>query len=69
MTNEQKIEALTELLTDVMNTLELKQYLIEDPTESYECEFQANQFHQQMIEILYPESSFQSGTQDTTDTI
>jgi hypothetical protein len=69
MTNEQKIDALTELLGEVMNTLELKQYLIEDPTESYECEFQANQFHQQMIEILYPESSFQSGTQDTTDTI
>jgi hypothetical protein len=35
----------------------LKQYQIEDPTESYECEFQANQFHQQMIEILYGEDS------------
>lgn len=53
MTDAQKVEALTELLSTVMNTLELKQYLIEDPTESYECEFQANQFHQQMIEILY----------------
>ncbi len=52
MTDAQKVEALTELLFTVMNTLELKQYLIEDPTESYECEFQANQFHQQMIEIL-----------------
>jgi hypothetical protein len=63
MTDADKVLALTELLGEVMNTLELKQYLIEDPTESYECEFQANQFHQQMIEILYPESSFQSGTQ------
>ena len=53
MTDAQKVEALTELLSTVMNTLEFKQYLIEDPTESYECEFQANQFHQQMIEILY----------------
>jgi hypothetical protein len=55
MTDAQKVEALTELLSTVMHTLELKQYLIEDPTESYECEFQANQFHQQMIEILYGE--------------
>ena len=53
MTDADKVLALTELLGEVMNTLELKQYLIEDPTESYECEFQANQFHQQMIEILY----------------
>jgi hypothetical protein len=50
MTDAQKVEALTELLSTVMHTLELKQYLIEDPTESYECEFQANQFHQQMSE-------------------
>lgn len=57
MTNEQKIDALTDLLTDVMNTLELKQYVIDDPTESYECEFQANQFHQQMIDILHSEDS------------
>jgi hypothetical protein len=56
MTNEQKIDALTDLLTDVMNTLELKQYVIDDPTESYECEFQANQFHQQMIDILHSDS-------------
>ena len=57
MTDEEKVYALTDLLTDVMNTLELKQYLIEDPTESYECEFQANQFHQQMIEILHGEQT------------
>ena len=56
MTDADKVLALTDLLGEVMNTLELKQYLIEDPTESYECEFQANQFHQQMIEILYPDS-------------
>ena len=69
MTDVDKVLALTELLSTVMNTLELKQYLIEDPTESYECEFQANQFHQQMIEILYGEDSSTTGTQDTTDTI
>ena len=69
MTDADKVLALTELLSTVMNTLELKQYLIEDPSESYECEFQANQFHQQMIEILYGEDSSTTGTQDTTDTI
>ena len=53
MTDAQKVEALTELLSTVMHTLKMKHYLIEDPTESYECAFQANQFHQQMIEILY----------------
>ena len=37
MTDADKVLALTELLSTVMNTLELKQYLIEDPTESYEC--------------------------------
>jgi hypothetical protein len=57
MTNEQKIDALTELLSTVMHTLEMKQYVIDDPTESYECEFQANQFHQQMINILYEEQT------------
>jgi hypothetical protein len=53
MTNEQKIDALTGLLTDVMHTLELKQYLIEDPTESYKCETEADEYHQQMIDILH----------------
>ena len=69
MTDADKVLALTELLGEVMNTLELKQYQIEDPTESYECEFQANQFHQQMIEILYGEDSSTTGTQDIPDTI
>ena len=69
MTDADKVLALTELLGEVMNTLELKQYLIEDPTESYECEFQANQFHQQMIEILHSENSSTTGTSELTNTI
>ena len=69
MTDADKVLALTELLSTVMNTLELKQYLIEDPTESYECAFQANQFHQQMIEILHSEDTLTTGTQDIPDTI
>ena len=57
MTDEEKVYALTDLLIDVMHTLEMKQYLIEDPTESYECEFQANQFHQKMCDILHGEQT------------
>lgn len=55
MTEEQKIEALVELLNEVMHTLNMKQYCIDDPTESHRCEVEADQFHQKMINILYPE--------------
>ena len=53
MTNEQKIDALTELLTDVIHSLNMKQYLIEDPTESYKCETEADEYHQKMCDILH----------------
>lgn len=55
MTDSQKIEALVELLGEVMHTLNMKQYCIDDPTESHQCEVEADQFHQKMIDILYPE--------------
>ncbi len=57
MTDTQKIEALAELLKDVIFTLDLKQYDIEDATLSYQCEVEADAFHQKMIEILYTDSS------------
>jgi hypothetical protein len=57
MTNKQKIDALTELLGEVMHTLELKQYVIDDPTESYKCETEADEYHQQMINILHGEQT------------
>ncbi len=53
MTNEQKIDALTELLGDVIHTLEMKQYDVEDATLSYECVTDADKFHQKMIDILH----------------
>lgn len=53
MTDAQKVEALTELLKDVMHTLEMKQYEIEDATESHKCEVEADKFHQQMLDILH----------------
>ncbi len=56
MTNEQKIDALVNLLNDVMHTLSMKQYEIEDATQSHQCEVEADQFHQQMMDILHSES-------------
>jgi hypothetical protein len=53
MTDTQKIDALVELLSDVMFTLNLKQYCIDDPNESHQCEVEADQFHAKMIRILH----------------
>lgn len=52
MTDTQKIEALVNLLGEVMNTLELKQYDIEDPHKSHLCEVEADAYHEKMMEIL-----------------
>ena len=53
MTNEQKIEALTELLGDVIHSLNMKQYEIEDATESHKCEVEADDYYQKMLTILH----------------
>ncbi len=53
MTDAQKIEALTELLGDVIHTLEMKQYDIDDATLSHQCEVEADAYHQKMSDILY----------------
>jgi hypothetical protein len=55
MTEAQKIEVLTDLLYDVIHALNMKQYEIEDATQSHQCEVEADQFHQQMCDILYSE--------------
>jgi hypothetical protein len=57
MTDAQKIEALTELLSTVMHTLEMKQYDIEDSQLSYACVIEADNYHAQMIQILHSENS------------
>ena len=57
MNNEQKIDALTDLLTDVIHSLNMKQYEIEDPTESYKCETEADDYHQKMCDILHSEDT------------
>jgi hypothetical protein len=54
MTDADKVFALTELMGDVIHTLEMKQYDIEDPTLSYECVVDADKFRQIVNDILYP---------------
>ena len=53
MTNEQKIAALTDLLDNVIHSLNMKQYEIEDATQSHQCEVEADDYYQQMLDILY----------------
>jgi hypothetical protein len=53
MTDAQKVEALTELLGNVIHTLEMKQYDIDDATLSHQCEVEADAYHQKMSDILY----------------
>ena len=53
MTNEQKLDALVELLGEVIHTLNMKQYEIDDATQSHQCEVEADQFHDKMISILH----------------
>ena len=50
MTPEQKIEALTDLLSNVIHSLNMKQYAIENPTESHQCEIQADDYYKFMDE-------------------
>lgn len=55
MTDKEKLFALTEIMGDVIHTLEMKQYDIEDPDLSYECVIDADKFHQRMMDILHGE--------------
>ena len=53
MTDADKLFALTEIMNDVIYTLEMKKYDIEDPTLSYECVTDADKFRQIVNDILY----------------
>ena len=57
MTDTEKLFALTEILGDVIHTLEMKQYDIEDPDLSHECVTDADKFHQRMIDILHSDNA------------
>jgi len=55
MTDADKVEALTNLLDNVIHALNMKQYEIEDATESHKCEVEADEYYQKMMDILYNE--------------
>jgi len=57
MTDAQKIDALTDLLSNVIHTLEMTQYDIEDDTRASNVVLEADKFHQQMLDILHSEDS------------
>jgi hypothetical protein len=56
MTDSDKLFALTEIMNDVIYTLEMKQYDIEDPQLSHDCVVDADKFRQLMNDILYPQT-------------
>jgi hypothetical protein len=57
MTDAQKIEALSDLLSNVIHSLEMTKYEIEDVTEAANVIREADKFNQQMLDILHSEDS------------
>jgi len=53
MTDAQKIEALTDLLSNAIHSLEMTQYEIEDVSEAANVVREADHYHQQMLDILH----------------
>ena len=56
MTYEQKIDALADLLSNVIHSLEMTQYEIEDVSEAANVVRDADHYHQQMLNILHGEN-------------
>lgn len=56
MTDTQKVEALTELLSNVIHSLEMTRFEIEDVSEAANVVRDADHYHQQMLNILYSEN-------------
>ena len=52
MTDSERIQQLTDLLSNVINSLEMTQYHIEDVTEAANVVRDADHYHQQMLDIL-----------------
>ena len=57
MTDAQKIEALTDLLSNVIHSLEMTKFEIEDVSEAANVIRDADHYHQQMLNILYSEGN------------
>ena len=57
MTDAQKIDALIDLCSNVIHSLEMTQYHIEDISEAANVIREANHYDQQMLNILHSEDS------------
>ena len=57
MTDAQKIEALSDLLSNVIHSLEMTKFEIEDVSEAANVIREADQYHQQMLDILHSKDS------------
>ena len=57
MTDAQKVEALSELLSNVIHSLEMTKYEIEDVSEAANVVRDADHYHQQMLNILNSEDN------------
>ena len=57
MTEAQKIEALTDLLSNVIHSLEMTKYEIEDVSEAANVAREADNYHQQMLNIIHSENN------------
>lgn len=55
MTKSEQIENLQNLLGDVIHSLEMTQYEIDDPSESYNVVRLADHYHAKMLEIIHSE--------------
>ena len=56
MTDAQKIDALIDLCSNVIHSLEMTQYNIDDISVAADVVREANQYDQQMIDILHSEN-------------
>ena len=53
MTDAQKIEALSDLLSNVIHSLEMTTYEIEDISKAANVIRETNHYHQQMLGIIH----------------
>jgi len=56
MTDAQKVEALTDLVSNVIHSLEMTKYEIGDVSEAANVVREADKYHQQMLDILHNEA-------------
>ena len=57
MTDADKIDALTDLLSNVIHSLEMTKYEIEDVSEAANVVREADHYHQQMLNILHSDNA------------